>query len=119
MISVFEDIQVEIEAFFNHLNWTYIMIYAFVLYGIKYKEEFDWYNDIFIKSKFKSFKIWIAGLIVGLFFTTFKYLEGGVDFTGLSAYISTLLRSWIIVIVFNSLTSSRISKIDKDNKQIE
>jgi hypothetical protein len=114
MVSVFEDIQVEVESFFNGLNWTFIMIFVFVLYGIKHKEEFEWYNKILDKSNFKSFKVWIAGFIIALFFCLFKNLEEQLTLSDASAYISTLLRSWIVVIVFNSIFSDRISKIDKN-----
>lgn len=113
MITVFEDIQEEIEFFFNDLNWTFILIYVFVLYGIKHKEEFKWYNDLFNRNlKIKSFKVWIAGLIIAILFSFFKYLESGMTPT----YVSEILRSWIIVIVFNSVFSEKINKIESKDK---
>lgn len=106
-MNILNDIQNEVELFFNGLNWTYIMIYSFVVYGIKYKEEFEWYNKLFENPKIKPFKIWISGLIIALLFSFFKYLEDGMEVS----YISTLLRSWIIVIIFNSIFSEKIKKI--------
>jgi hypothetical protein len=106
VINVFDDLKDEIELFFNDLNWTYILIYVFVLYGIKNKEEFQWYNKLF--SKYEPYKVWIAGLIISVFFIFFKWLDVGMY----SEYISQLLRSMIVVIVFNSVFSKNISKID-------
>ena len=105
-INVLDDLKDEIELFFNDLNWTYILIYVFILYGIKNKEEFQWYNKLL--SKYESYKVWIAGLIIACFFIFFKWLDLDIH----SEYISQLLRSMIIVIVFNSVFSKNISKID-------
>ena len=108
MKSVFDDIQGEIEIFFDDLNWTYILIYFFVLYGIKHKEEFNWYLN-WTKGQLKPFRVWIAGVIVILFFIFFKYLEGGLA----SGYISEILRSWIVVIVFNSVFSDKLKNLEE------
>jgi len=109
-MDIFTDIQSEVEFFFDDLNWTYILIFVFVLYGIKHKEEFIWYNRIFDKSeKLAPFKSWVAGVIILLLFCLFRGLEVGID----PAYVSQILRSWIIVIVFNSIFSKKISQIDK------
>ena len=55
-MTIFTDIQDEVELFFEDLNWTYILVYVFVLYGMKHKEEFLWYNNIFEKNdKLKPF----------------------------------------------------------------
>jgi hypothetical protein len=104
VINVFDDLKDEVELFFNDLNWTYILMYVFILYGIKNKEEFQWYNNL--TDKYGSFKIWIAGLITASFFLFFKYLNTGLN----SEYISQLLRSLVIVIIFNSIFSKNISK---------
>ena len=106
VINVFDDLKDEIELFFNDLNWTYILMYVFVLYGVKNKEEFQWFNLMF--EKYATFKVWIAGLIIATFFIFFKWLDLGMD----SEYISQILRSMIVVIVFNSVFSKNISKID-------
>lgn len=109
-MDIFKDVQSEIEFFFDDLNWTYILIYVFVLYGIKNKEEFLWYNNLFDKNeKFKPFKVWVAGIVIMLIFCLFKGLEVGVT----ASYVSQMLRSWIIVIVFNSIFSKKIKEIDK------
>lgn len=110
MSNVFDSFQTEVEAFFDGLNWTYILMYVFILYGIKNKPEFSWYNNLLKDTKFEPFKIWIAGLIV--MFTFFIFRSIGVN--GLdSEYVSQMLRSYIIVIVFNSVFSKKIESIDK------
>ena len=108
MTTVFDDLKDEIELFFNDLNWTFILIFVFVLYGIKNKEEFQWFNDL-LKGRLNPYKVWIAGLIITLFFSFFKFLEGGLT----PEYVSQMLRSFIIVVVFNSVFSKNIEKIDK------
>lgn len=111
MVNIFNDIQSEVELFFDDLNWTYILIYVFVLYGIKHKEEFLWYNRLFDnKDKLKPFKVWVAGIIIMIIFCIFKGLEVGVT----ASYVSQIMRSWIIVIVFNSIFSKKINQIDKN-----
>lgn len=108
-MDIFQDIQDNIEFFFGDLNWTYILIYVFILYGIKNKEEFAWYNTLLDKNeKIKPFKVWLAGIIVMIIFCIFKYLETGIG----PAYVSQMLRSWIVVIVFNSIFSKKIKEID-------
>jgi len=111
-MNVLSDLQTEVELLFDDLNWTFILIYVFVLYGIRHKEEFKWFNDIMKNEYLKSFKVWIAGIMVILFFCLFKYLETGID----AAYVSRILRSWILVIVFNSIFDKRISKLENNNE---
>ena len=53
--------------------------------------------------------IWIAGIIVILFFCLFRVLEVGLS----ASYVSQILRSFIIVIVLNSIFSKKIKEIDK------
>lgn len=114
MTNIISDLQTETELFFDDLNWTYILIYVFVLYGIKYKEEFEWFNILFDSNKYlKSFKIWIAGIVIILLFCLFKGLEVGVT----ASYISQMMRSWIIVIVCNSIFSNKLNQIDKSNNK--
>jgi len=87
-----------------------MIIYSLVLYGIKYKEEFTWFNNLMDKNEnAKPFKIWIAGIIVILFFCLFRVLEVGLS----ASYVSQILRSFIIVIVLNSIFSKKIKEIDK------
>lgn len=110
-MEIFEDIQKDVEFFFDDLNWTYIIIYAFILFGIKYKEEFLWYNRLFDKHEtLKSFKVWAAGLIVMIIFCIFTSIEVGLT----SPYVSQMLRSWIVVIVFNSITTKKLKSLDVD-----
>lgn len=112
-MDLFKDIQTEIEFFFGDLNWTYVLIYVFVLYGIKHKEEFEWYNTMFdTRPKLKPFKVWAAGVIIMLIFSTFRSLNATMVFD--SEYVSRLMRSWIIVIVFNSIFNKKIKEIDKN-----
>jgi glycerol uptake facilitator-like aquaporin len=108
---VFKDIQLELDAFFTELNWTFIFVYVIVLYGIQHKAEFNWYNKLTEKQPWKDFKVWIAGFIVGLIFVFFHWQEG---LPTNSAYFSQLLRSWIVVIVFESVFDKRIQKIENN-----
>jgi len=111
-MDIFKDIQKDVEFFFADLNWTYILIYVFVLYGIKHKEEFEWYNNLFDRNKqLKSFKVWVAGIAILGLFCTFRAL--GVELFN-SEYVSQLMRSWIMVIVFNSIFNKKIKEYDKD-----
>ena len=110
MSNIFIDFQEEFELFFEDLNWTYILMYVFVLYGIKHKEEFDWYNNLFDRNySIKSFKVWVAGIIIMLLFCLFRGLEVGLT----ASYVSQILRSWVIVIIFNSIFSKKLHQIDK------
>lgn len=105
-MSIIEDFQSELELLFDDLNWTYMLIFVFILYGIKNKKEFYWYNKLMDKSKvLDSFKAWIAGIIVMLTFFLFRYLETGID----ASYVSQALRSYIIVIVFNSVFNKNVN----------
>lgn len=111
-MDLFKDIQKDVEFFFADLNWTYILIYVFVLYGIKHKEEFDWYNNLFDRNKnMKSFKVWAAGITIIGIFCCFRI--AGVEVFN-SEYVSQLMRSWIVVIVFNSIFNKKIKEYDKD-----
>ena len=82
-------------------------MFLIVLYGIKHKEEFYWYNLLFNKTRLlRAFKSWVAGLIVAALFCVFTE-----EITKI--YISQLLRSWATVIVFNSLFVNKKINIDK------
>lgn len=112
-INMFDGIESELELFFSGLNWLYVLVFSFMVYGINNKPEFDWYNYLFDKmvknEYFKSLKIWVAGLILILFFCLFKYLKGDFD----SEYVSSILRSWLFVVIFNSAISNTIKNKDK------
>ena len=109
-MQLFQDFETALTELFSHLNWTYILMYTFVLYGISNKKEFIWYNKLMDKnSNLSLLKEWIAGFVVAAFFITFRSIgPDGMD----SEYISALLRSYIIVLIFNSVLSKKISKID-------
>ena len=108
MKNIIEDIQEELELFFDDLNWTYIFIFVIVLYGIKHRQEFEWYNAISKSKNWESLKVWTAGFIIAGLFSLFRWLgENTFD----SEYISTLLRSWIVVIVFHAVIDKKISNL--------
>lgn len=114
MEQIFNDISLEFQLFFSNLNWLYIFLFSFLIYGIKNKEEFDWYNSLFNKlGHWKSLKLWIAGLFLMVFHVIFAFLNN--DFT--SEDLSTLLRSWLIVIVFNTAITNKIKKIEDKEDQ--
>lgn len=76
MINIFNDLQSEVEVFFDDLNWTFILIYVFVLYGIKHKEEFLWYNKLLDTSdRLKPFKVWVAGIVIMFIFSLFSRIN--------------------------------------------
>lgn len=110
-MDIFKDISSEIQLFFTGLNWTYIFIFIMVLYGIKYKPEFHWYNSLLNKLGASKFKVWIAGIVIGIIFCIFRHLDGIQPLNSL--YVSSLMRSWIVAIVFNSMASLKIQQIDK------
>lgn len=109
-IQIFSDIQKELDLFFSNLNWAYIFMYTITLFGIKHKPEFYWYNNLIDKNKtLKNFKVWIAGFLIMMVFVTFYYLEHN-KITPL--YCSQMLRSFIIVTVFNSLFVEKARQIE-------
>lgn len=101
----------ELQAFFGGLNWTFIIMYTIILYGVTYKSEFDWFNDLMKKAKSEKFTTWIVGILTGAVFCLFKWLENDppVNWT----YVSTLLRSWFLVVVFASVFIDGIVKLIK------
>lgn len=108
-MDLFENIKNDLTLIATDLNITYMIMYSLVLYGIRYKEEFKWYNNLLDKNKeIKPFKMWIAGVFMILIHCLFKYLETGID----AAYVSQILRSFVIVIVLNSVFSKKIKEID-------
>lgn len=109
-MDLFENIRNELTVIVTDLNITYMLMYSLVLYGIKNKEEFKWYNSLLDRNKdIKPFKVWIAGVFMMLVHCLFKFLESGE----LSAsYVSQLLRSFVIVIVLNSVFTKKIKEID-------
>ena len=111
-MDIFGDIEVEIQSFFTDLNWTYIFVYVALLYGIKHKPEFDWYNNLLDRNKeLSKFKTWIVGIIVALVFCLFRYTDGIAPLN--SIYISSLLRSWVMAVVFNSIATRKLKEVDK------
>ena len=109
---MFDDIQSEFEVFFDDLNWTYIFMFAIVLYGIKHKDEFIWYNNLFNAKNWGYFKSWVAGIIIAGFFILFRWL-GEDDFN--SEYITQMLRSWIITIIFSTAITNKINRVDESD----
>lgn len=107
--GVLTEIQAELESFFHGLNWTYIFIYTAVLHGIANKDEFKWFNRLMIKWNTGDFKVWIAGFVVMAFFAFFRGMNTGLD----SEYFSQMFRSWILVVVFNSVFSKKLSDLEK------
>lgn len=99
----------ELTSFFGGLNWTYIIMYTIILYGVTYKSEFDWFNDIQKKYKLTKFTTWIVGILIGIVFCIFKNLESGISWY----YVSSMLRSWFLVVVFASVFIDGIVKLLK------
>ena len=108
MIDVFNEISKELEYFVNHLEWSFIIISSLVLFGIKYKDEFTWFVNL-TSGKLEIYRDWIAVGIVLVFFLFFRSLNLGFD----SEYLSSLLRSIIIIFIFNSDVNDKMKKNKK------
>ncbi len=109
--TIWRGIAPELQSFFGGLNWTYIIMFTIILYGITYKAEFDWFNKFMAKFDLVKYDSWIAGLMTGLVFCLFKWLEKD---PGISwGYIATMLRSWFLVVVFSSVFIDGIVKLIK------
>ena len=108
--TIWEGIGPEIKYFFVDLNWTFVLMFTIILYGVSYKSEFDWFNDIMAKIKLTKFKTWVTGIIIGLVFSLFRSL-GDNPFD--SEYIAQLLRSWLCVVVFSSVLIDGIVRLLK------
>lgn len=108
---IWKDLTPEIRSFFGGLNWTFIIMYTIILYGVAYKMEFDWFNGIMKKAKLTKFTTWIVGILAGLIFCLFKCLESdpGISWT----YVSSMLRSWFLVVVFSSVLIDGVVKLIK------
>jgi hypothetical protein len=112
----------EIQSFFVDLNWTFVLMFIIVLYGVSYKIEFDWFNRLMSKWKLDTFKSWLTGVFLGLIFCFFRWKSGN---TFDSEYIAQLLRSWLCVVVFSSVLIDGVVRLlkfvgkridDKENK---
>lgn len=89
-------------------------MFSFIIFGIKNKEEFDWYNQIMKKHKILyQLRCWFAGILVMILHIIFKY--AGKDGCN-SEYISALLRSFMIVIIFNSVLNKKIKKFEDESQ---
>ena len=94
-----------ISYFVENLNWTFIIICSFITFGIKFKEEFNFAKN-WVKKEYIS---WLVCGISILVFSLFKLLESNdMTLITFSSYILELIRSVVIVVVFNSGITSRI-----------
>jgi len=106
-LNITKDIETAFIVLFKNLNWAFIIIFSLVVYGIKNDEDFEWYNDIFKnKQKLGKLKIWIAGGVMMLIYSLFCYLENPNEFN--AAYVSSLLRSFIIGISLDKIVTATI-----------
>lgn len=116
-INIISDVKNAMIFFLSGLNWTFIIMFGFVTYGIKNEPEFDWYNDLLKHTKLR---IWIAGIIIMVFFCFFTWLEMPSLFN--AYYVSALLRSFMMTIILNRTVNSvlnsyiekRMKSLDKD-----
>jgi hypothetical protein len=91
----------QIILYLNDLNWTFIISFIIVLYGVKHTEHYDGFNHFFKKNKLiEKFESWIIGLVMGVTFCVFRIL-GPEDFH--SEYVSQYLRSLVMAITFSGL----------------
>ena len=120
--TIWAGIGPEIQAFFVDLNWTFVLMFIIILYGVSYKSEFEWFNRLISKWKLNNFKTWLTGILLGLTFCFFRWQS---DKTFDSEYIAQLLRSWLCVVVFSSVLIDGVVRLlkfigkridDKENK---
>lgn len=96
-----DQIYPEILFYLEDLNWTFIITFIIVLYGIKHTVHYEWFNHyVNLNPHIKRFKSWLIGLILGITFMIFRYL-GPEDFH--SEYVAQYMRSLIIAITFSGL----------------
>ena len=98
-----EQVEEILHYFIENLNWTFILICCFVLLGIETKEEFEFFR---LRVN-KLYRTWVACGIIILLFSTFKTLEEG---TFDVSYLSELLRSLVVVIIFSGEIIKKIVK---------
>lgn len=91
----------ELIYFFNKLNWTYIIMFVVILYGLKHTTELDWFTNLCAKFKIERFKTWIAAAIIGGLFCFFRWKDPTTTFN--SEYIAALLRSVFFAVVFSGI----------------
>ena len=108
--TIWKGIGPEIQTFFVDLNWTFVLMFIIILYGVSYKSEFDWYNDLIEKAKLTKFKTWLTGIILGSVFCLFRSIGDNVFD---SEYIAQLLRSWLCVVVFSSVLIDGVVRLIK------
>jgi hypothetical protein len=108
--SMMEDALKQGQDLLNNLNWIYIYMFAFVIYGIKTEEEFAWYNKLMRKNEtLYSLRLWVAGLVIALLNILFSGMEYGFSII----YTAGVIRSFIITIVFNSVVIKKVADLMK------
>ena len=112
-LDVVSDIKEAFVFFLDGLNWAFIIMFSFVIYGIRNEAEFEWYNNLMKKSKLK---IWLAGFVIAFFTCLFKWLDNHSSLT--PDYVSALLRSFMVTVILNKAISSMIkSHIEQKIKE--
>lgn len=114
MDIIWKQITEQILLFFTDLNWRYILLFVLVMMGIKDNVEFKWWGDLLEKVKLRLYSTWIAGLVMILVFCLFTYLEDG-ELT--VPYISSILRSFFVVIAFSDIILRKLRNLGKPDKE--
>lgn len=92
-------VQPEIISFLSGLEWTFIIMFTTILYGLTHTNKFVWLDNLLHKFNIHHLKIWISAFVSGLFFCFFKWEENLLSVE----YISSLLRSIFFVVVFSNI----------------
>lgn len=91
----------ELLYYLDDLNWTFIITFMIIMYGLKHTEYYKGFNEIIERYQIiNKFKYWVIGLIIGFIFFIFRIL-GPDEFH--SEYIAQYLRSLILSITFSGL----------------
>jgi len=92
-------IQPELIDFLEGLNWSFILMFIVILYGIKHTNHFCEFDRLLEKLNIQKYKVWIAAFITGILFCFFKWQENLISWN----YASTLLRSIFVGVAFSNI----------------
>ncbi len=96
-----QGVQPEIVSFLSSLNWTFIIMFITILYGIKHTNHFYWYESFLEKIRATKYRVWVSALLTSLVFCFFRWKEAPDSFH--SEYVSALLRSIFFSVVFSNI----------------
>jgi len=100
-------IKSELINFIKNLNWTYIFIMIITFYGLNHVQAFRGIKELFKKWHLNKFSHLFCAIVIGVVFIFFKSMEDKFEWS----YVSALLRSLLIAIVFSHFAVNKIVKL--------